>query len=102
MINPKGKQARRTCVTHCLPKRKEYDEFDGRHLQKGFVLSQILPCLDVELNQAIHCDGDTTSLDYHDLIHRLAWIEGAELGHLPKYGQKQDVATLGNTCQTLV
>ena len=52
---------------HGLPEREEDDEFDGEDFDEGFVLGNVEPDLHVELDEAVHGDGDAETFDTRDL-----------------------------------
>ncbi len=49
-----------------LPETQEDDQLDGGDLQQGLVSADILPDLNVKLDQAIHGDGNCNGFNDHD------------------------------------
>ncbi len=58
-----------------LPEAQENDQLDRSNLEKWFVLADVVLDLYVELDQAVHGDGDGNGLEYHDPDVRKRWTE---------------------------
>lgn len=50
-----------------LPEGKKDDEFDRCNFEQRTMLGEIVFQLNIELDEAIHCDCDAAAFDYHYL-----------------------------------
>ena len=73
-----------------LPEGKEYDEFDGCDFQEGPVFGEIFFELDVELDQAVHGDGDAAAFDHHHPDVGEGGVEGFETVTAKGLGDNRD------------
>ena len=77
---------------YSLPKGEKDDKFNGCNFEEWFVFNEIVFELNVKLNKTIHCDGDTTPLNYHNLVTLISLVVSIRKQHfLPKH-----VQTLGS------
>ena len=61
-----------------LPETEKDDQFNGGDFQQRFVLADVVLDLDVELDQAVHRDGDGDCFENHDPYVRECWTERFE------------------------
>lgn len=61
-----------------LPERKKDDEFDGKDFEEGAMLLDVVAELDVELNEAIHGDGNSDGFNDHEPDMGEGRVEGGK------------------------
>lgn len=57
------------CCTYRLPEREENDQLDRQNLQEWLILADVILDLNVELDQAVHGDGDCNTFNEEYLSH---------------------------------
>ena len=50
-----------------MPEGEEDDEFDGEDFHEGSVFGDVVPDLDVELDETVHGDADAEAFDTSNL-----------------------------------
>ena len=87
-----------------LPETQKDDEFDGRDLEKRFVLSDVVLDLDIELDKAVHGNRDGDCLEAHDPdvreggIERLETIQAGRLSNDRYHGEEDADETILEDC----